>query len=141
MKKRILIVDDDPSVRESLEKILLDIGYDVVLAINGSDGEAELGRQAFDLLILDMNMPDRDGWDVLGCANSTQPLLPVIIVTGMFDQLDTTIIPGVAALLKKPIDVVPLLKTIEKFLTETFEERVGRATTGKSTTPWASVNQ
>jgi DNA-binding NtrC family response regulator len=140
MKKRILIVDDDPSVRESLEKILVETGYDVVIATDGVDGETKLGAQAFDLLILDLNMPDRDGWDVLGCANATHPLLPVIIITGMYDQLDTTIIHGAAALLKKPIDVAPLMKVIEELLAETLEQRVGRATArNKADNPWTCV--
>jgi two-component system OmpR family response regulator len=137
MKKRILAVDDDVSVREALKRILEDSGYDVVLATDGADGEAKLKDQAFDLLILDLNMPGRDGWDVLGCASANHPLLPVIIITGMFDQLDSAIIPGVASLLKKPIDVLPLLTEIEKVLSETFEQRLGRATAGGQAEPWS----
>jgi len=126
MKKRILAVDDDASVRESLKKVLEETGYEVVLATDGTEGEIKLKEQMFDLLILDLNMPGRDGWDVLGCANSYHPLLPVIIVTGMFDQLDSTNIPGAAALLKKPVDVLPLLKVIADVLGETLEQRLGR---------------
>lgn len=128
MNKRILAVDDDASVRESLKRILEDSGYEVVSATDGAEGEAKLKEQNFDLLILDMNMPGRDGWDVLGCANAEYPMLPVIVITGMFDQLDSTNIPGVAALLKKPIEVPQLLEVIETVLSETFEQRLERAT-------------
>lgn len=136
MKKRILIVDDDASVRESLKKILEDTSYDVAVATDGADGEQKLKEQAYDLLILDLNMPGRDGWDVLNCASAAHPLLPVIIITGMYDQLDTTVIPGVASLLKKPLDVPPLLKVIEELLAETFEQRLGRATAAPQAEQW-----
>lgn len=125
-KKRILTVDDDDSVRQSLKKVLEDTGYEVVAAPGGVEGEATLQQEKFDLLILDLNMPNRDGWDVLGYASANHPMLPVIIITGMFDQLETTMIPGVSALLKKPIDVLPLLKTIETLLAESLEDRLNR---------------
>jgi len=133
------MVDDDESVRESLRRILEDAGYDVTLAVDGNDGEARLASGAFDLTILDLNMPGRDGWDVLGAASAAYPMMPVIIVTGMFDQLDSTVFPGVAALLKKPIDVPPLMKAIEGALSETFEQRLGRATAARHVEPWTRV--
>lgn len=133
------MVDDDASVRESLKPILEDAGYEVVLAVDGNDGEARLAESAFDLMILDLNMPGRDGWDVLGSASTTHPMMPVIVVTGMFDQLDSTVFPGAAALLKKPIDVPPLMSAIESALTETFEQRLGRVTTTRSNEPWTRV--
>ena len=141
MKKKILVVDDSASVRESLKRILEDASYAVTLASNGLEGEQLLASQNFDLLILDLNMPDRDGWDVLGDVNAAYPLLPVVIVTGMFDQLDSTVFPGAAALLKKPIDVPPLLSAIETALTETFEQRLGRATAKSQVEPWQRIAQ
>jgi DNA-binding response OmpR family regulator len=128
MKKRIMVVDDDPSVRVSLKKVLEETGYQVELAADGDEAEVKLTSTPVDLLLLDLNLPKRDGWDVLGLANSQHPLLPVIMITGLFDQLDTTIIPGVSVLLEKPIDVTILLKTIEKLLDETPEERLHRVT-------------
>jgi len=138
MKKRILVVDDDPSVRESLKKILEDSGYQVAVGADGEEAEAQLDET--DLLILDMNMPRRDGWDVLGRVSSRNPLLPVIVVTGMMDQLDTTIIPGVSALLKKPVEATVILKTIETVLAEPVEERLRRTANSQETAPWARIN-
>lgn len=122
MKKRILIVDDDGSVRESLQKILTGADYAVTTAPDGESAEIEFGKT--DLLVLDLNLPIQDGWDILGKVNSDYPLLPVIVVTGLADQLDERTIPGAAAFLEKPIEVPLLLETIERLLNQTPEERM-----------------
>src|SRR3954453_7533264 len=83
MTKNLIVVDDDASVRESLRKVLEDAGYAVTLAADGKAAEPMLDNPKLDLLILDLNMPYRDGWDVLEDVSSNFPLLPVIIITGM----------------------------------------------------------
>jgi DNA-binding response OmpR family regulator len=136
MKKRICVVDDDSSVRESLKKVLEETGYEVILAADGKEAEGKLEDPMIELLILDLNMPNRDGWDVLEEANSNQPLMPVLIITGMMDQLATTAIPGVAALMSKPIDVSTLLKKIEYLLAESPEARLRRMIGSVEAEPW-----
>jgi DNA-binding response OmpR family regulator len=126
MKKRLFVVDDDPSVRESLKRVLEQSGYEVKLASDGTEAHAALNPADIDLLILDINMPKRDGWDVLEDLRDNHPLLPVVMITGMYSQLETTIIPGVRALLKKPLEVPQLLNTVEGLLAETAEERLHR---------------
>jgi len=121
MKKRILIVDDDGSVRASLQKILVESGYSVTVAEDGESAEDKFGQA--DLLILDLNLPIQDGWDVLGQVNSDYPLLPVIVITGLVDQLDEQTIPGASAFLEKPIEVPLLLQTIEHLLSQTAGQR------------------
>src|ERR1041385_8812000 len=86
MKKHILVVDDDISVRTSLQKILTDADYQVTAVADG--GAAEGIFEKADLLILDLNLPIQDGWDILGHVNSDYPMLPVIVITGLADQLD-----------------------------------------------------
>jgi DNA-binding response OmpR family regulator len=130
MKETLLVVDDDPSVRESLERVLASSGYHVILAADGKQAQRKLDNPEIDLLILDLNMPHRDGWDVLEDASIRHPLLPVIIITGMMDQLATTLIPGVGALMEKPIDAPLLLKRIELLLEEPTEARLRRRITG-----------
>jgi DNA-binding response OmpR family regulator len=133
MKKRLLIVDDDASVRKSLKKVLEDTGYEVITAADGVEARAHLLEPGIDLLILDLNMPNRDGWDVLEDAGAAQPLLPIIVVTGMTDQLATFCIAGVAVLMKKPVDVPILLQKVEYLLAETAEDRVRRTGDGFGT--------
>ena len=127
MKRRLMIVDDDASVRESLKKVLEDAGYEVVLASDAEEAEVRFDPQEISLLVLDLNLPVRDGWDVLEHVNSCAPLLPVILITGLVDQLATRSIPGASALLEKPVDAAVMLKTIERVLATPVEDRLSEA--------------
>jgi two-component system response regulator MprA len=125
MKKRILIVDDDISIRSSLQKILEESGYELTVAPDGDSAQTEFAKA--DLLILDLNLPIQDGWDILGQVNSGYPLLPVIVITGLADQLDERTIPGASAFLEKPIEVPALLRTIEFLLNRSLEDRLAES--------------
>jgi len=125
VKKRLFIVDDDSSVRDSLKKVLEESGYEVATACGGAEA-SQLDRARFDLMILDVDMPIRDGWDVLEELRETHPLVPVVLITGMYDHLDTTVIPGIRALLRKPVETPLLLTTVEALLSESPEERLSR---------------
>ena len=81
-----------------------------------------------DLVLLDITMPDRDGWDVYDLINSTHPLVPVIVITAKPDQFRQASELGVDALMEKPLDLPLLLRTIETYLQETGDERVRRLT-------------
>lgn len=128
MTKRILLADDDRSVRESLKKVLEGAGYEVVCASDGDDAERKFTSQPVDLLLLDLDMPGQNGWNVFGVINSQNPLLPVVIITGLENQSDRELVPGVSALLEKPIDVSDLLRTIERLLVEPIETRLRKVT-------------
>jgi DNA-binding NtrC family response regulator len=132
MKKHILIVDDDASIRSSLQNILTDSDYDVTVAEDGDSAQDAFSKA--DLLILDLYLPIQDGWDILGHVNSNYPLLPVIIITGLVDQLDETTIPGASAFLEKPVEVPALLRTVERLLGQTPDERPVEA--GRNTATW-----
>lgn len=119
MKKRVLIADDDPAVRESLRKVLEDDGYDVISAQDGEAAAKVLKNENVDLLLLDLEMPKLDGWDVFESARATRSLLPVIMITGLATELETRLIPGLDALFEKPIEVPVLLKKIQELLCET----------------------
>ncbi len=135
MKKSLLVADDDPSVREALKKVLEDAGYEVILAADGKEAESRLDNPGIDLLILDLNMPNRDGWDVLEDASSGRPFMPILVVTGMTDQLATFDIPGAAALMAKPIEAPALLQKIESLLAESVEMRLLK---NRNELEWAS---
>lgn len=119
MKKQILILDDDASVRESVCKVLAGSGYQVVLAPDGKSGLAQLRRQSFDLLLLDLDLPDLTGFDILDSIRERAPWLPVIILTGVAEQCAPGSLLGAAALLHKPADVLLLLQTVESLLKQT----------------------
>jgi DNA-binding response OmpR family regulator len=123
MRKRVLVVDDDSSIRQSLKKVLEESGYDVLLAADGEVAVKQLSQEPIDLLLLDLEMPKLDGWDVLEGVRSGCSTLPIIMITGLAGQLETRLIPGLDALLEKPIDVAILLRKIEELLTESAMQR------------------
>ena len=118
MIKRILLVDDERSIRESLSKILGAENYEVVLAENGHEAIEKYGAQRIDLLILDLNMPVKNGWDTLEWLVKIDPVLPVVIITGRSDQRALAETAGADALMEKPLDVPLLLQTIRELMDE-----------------------
>lgn len=126
MKKTILIVDDDDAIRESLRKLLQAEGYDVRLAANGREGLDQFDPANVDLLLLDLNLPQKSGWDLFERFSSMNPLIPIIIITGRDNQYKLAAAAGVGALMEKPLDVPLLLQTITALLAEPAETRLKR---------------
>jgi DNA-binding NtrC family response regulator len=130
MTKRILLVDDDRSIRESLSKILRAENYEVVLGENSQEAIEKHGLERIDLLILDLNA-DASGvtnaWTTLERLVGINPLLPLVIITGRSNQGAQAESVGADALMEKPLDVPLLLQTIRELLTEPMERRARRA--------------
>lgn len=126
MKKKVLVVDDDDSVRESLKKVLQDAGYEAVLAAGGLEAMGRCELDQVDLVLLDLNLPNQSGWDIFEPLTTHQPFLPVIIITGLPNQYATALAAGASALFEKPIEVSVLLKTMEELLAEPNEVRLQR---------------
>lgn len=118
MKKRILIVDDDTSIRNGLKKLLKTANYDVALAADGFEAVDRFFSEQIDLLIMDLNMPGKDGW--AACENITRknPYVPTIIMTGLPDQFPIVSAAGAGALVEKPLNPDELLKIISALLEE-----------------------
>jgi len=87
-KHRILIVDDDPAIRIILEALLLSEGYDLVFAENGREALEKAAELTPDLILLDVMMPDMDGFEVCRCLRGDRHLaeVPVIVVTALDDR-------------------------------------------------------
>jgi DNA-binding response OmpR family regulator len=81
MPPRVLIVEDEPTIAGSMAEALGEAGCAVVRAERADAGLAELARLPFHLLVLDLNLPDRSGWDVLEHARRHHPQLLVLMVT------------------------------------------------------------
>jgi len=100
MRKKILVVDDDVAVRESLMNAL---GYEKFIPLGAADGEEALSiieSEEIALVLLDLNMPRRNGWDTYKSIVEKDPLLPIIIITARPNQLLTCLGAGVGALSK-----------------------------------------
>ena len=108
---RILVVDDEPSVRESVGYALEQEGFTVTLAIDGEDAELKIADDgAFDLLILDIMMPGKSGLDICREVRSRSPV-PIILLTAKDAEVDKVVGLEVGAddYVTKPFSVRELL--------------------------------
>lgn len=115
--RSILVADDNPGVRESLQMQLEDLGYPVYLAENGEEAMELLKLSVPDLVILDVVMPDKGGQEVLAWIRNNKDTrdLPVIILTGhpLFGELDRLRALGIEACMEKSKDLSPLFSKID----------------------------
>lgn len=90
MKKKILIVDDEEVIRKFLKIHLAKLGYDVTEAADGVHAMEQLGKDDFDLLICDILMPKKDGWEVIRevKSNPKTKAIPVIVLTAKNEGAD-----------------------------------------------------
>ena len=91
-KHRILVVDDEPSVRGSLAGLLNDAGYDVTTAQHGFDALLQLRSATPDVIISDLNMPQMSGFEFLSVVRRRFPEIPVVAVSGAYKSGDC--VPG-----------------------------------------------
>lgn len=122
----VLIVDNDTSVRESLAKVLKGAGYQVTQAANGLEALEQFENTRVDLLLLDIGLPIRSGWEAFEQITHLNPVLPIIIITGQNDQFDQAVAAGAGAFMEKPLDAPTLLETIAELLTESKQARLRR---------------
>ncbi len=123
--KRILVVDDEESIRRSLGGLLSDEGYRVGSAADGDTALAALDGDDADLVLLDIAMPGRDGMQVLEELHRTRPALPVVMMSG-HGTIETAVRAtrlGAFDFIEKPLSVEKLLLTIEHALEQSRLER------------------
>jgi CheY-like chemotaxis protein len=128
LARRILLADDDPGVREMLGRVLESEHYEVIYAATGRSAAARFHSQAPDLVLLDLNMPDSDGWEAFDIMCERNPMVPVIVITARPGQYAQAVELGVDALMEKPLNLPCLLETIRCLLAETESQRTRRLT-------------
>jgi two-component system, OmpR family, response regulator RegX3 len=124
---RILIADDEPSVRDSVSYALKQEGFDVTLAVDGDDADVKLeGEQGFDLLILDIMMPGRSGLDLCREVRGRSPI-PIILLTAKDAEVDKVVGLEVGAddYVTKPFSVRELLGRVRAQLRRRELDRSG----------------
>ena len=131
-KPRILVIDDEESPRESLRFILKD-RYDVTLVESGPTGLEALGKsEPFDVVLLDMKMPQMDGLEVLSKILQHTPTMPVVMVTAITEAKPAVqaMKMGAADYLNKPFDVDEIRLVVDRILKEkALVREVGRLRT------------
>ncbi|HEX5432643.1 MAG TPA: response regulator, partial [Candidatus Angelobacter sp.] len=107
----VLIIDDESSIRESLEALLDADGYSVYSAASGEEGLARLAEQPVDAVLLDFALPDRNGLDILSDIRDRHAALPVIMITayGTLENAVAAMRGGASNFIQKPWDNEKLL--------------------------------
>lgn len=120
---RMLVIDDDPGVREVLKLALVLEGFDVVEAESGDVAVAAATTHAFDVAITDLKMPGMSGLETLAALRQIDPSLPVIIASGFLAEevAAECLSLGALACIRKPFDLEDLLSLVQRAL----RERVG----------------
>jgi excisionase family DNA binding protein len=124
-RPRILVVEDDDSVRTLLAKALDLADYEVHVAPDGHIGLERLAQYSYDLLIADLNLPGLDGLSMARQARRSTPALPVIIITGHSTErtaIDAANL-GVAGYLTKPLRIPRVLATVAHALGEEEDKK------------------
>ena len=90
MGKKVLIVDDEEVIRKFLKINLLKLGYEVKEAMDGLQALEQLGKDTYDLLISDVLMPNKNGWEVVKAVRSNPKTrdMPIIILTAKNEDAD-----------------------------------------------------
>src|SRR5271165_1424412 len=124
-KGRILVIDDEADIRESLETLLCLEGYTVELAQNGGEGLRRAEAANYDMILLDLMMPDRSGMEVLREIRERDAETPVFMITayGSVEVAVTALKNGANDYFSKPWDNEKLIIEIERMIARTRLER------------------
>ncbi len=112
---KILVIDDQKSIRNTLKDILEYESYEVEVAENGEEGVEIFNKEKFDLVLCDIKMPNMDGMEVLETITAKDPDIPVVMISG-HGNIDTaveSIKKGAYDFIEKPLDLNRLLVTIK----------------------------
>jgi two-component system, cell cycle sensor histidine kinase and response regulator CckA len=121
---KILVADDEPSVRQTIQRFLIRRSAVPVIACDGAEAEELLRSQHFDVVLLDVMMPKKTGYQLIPIVRETQPGTPVILMSGYSEQPDSAEQPD--AFIEKPFSVSTLEGTIQSAMRgDVAAERAG----------------
>ena len=118
MNPRILFVDDEAEILESLSAFFRIKGYDVTTARTAQEAMALADEERFDLALLDINLAGENGLELLGYFKANFPLVPVVIFTGLEedDLLDQAMARGAAGFMRKADPLDDLLAALQVYV-------------------------
>ena len=111
--RRVLLIDDQPDVRESVSDMLKALGHDVTVAADGQSGLRLVEDGEFDVVLTDLKMPGIDGLEVAKRIRAGHPDLPVILLTGWGTLFENAEPEAVSMVLPKP----PTLHSLSEAIT------------------------
>ncbi len=125
IRPRILVVDDEPLILEGMSRLLATRDYEVIPAQGGCDALIAIGKQQFDIVLLDLGMPDLGGNEVLRFIADRGVSTPVIVVSGesSIDGAINALRAGACDFVRKPYEPEELLRRIDNTLTRSRLEK------------------
>ncbi len=115
----ILVIDDDPDIREVVREILEGEGYLVTTAANGAEALRVLEQQRPALVLLDMRMPVLNGWDFAAALRARGARPPILVMTAAQSARRWAEEIGAQGYIAKPFDLSDLLTAVERLLSQT----------------------
>jgi len=118
LPKRVLVVDDDPVVTRSIDRVLSEKGYAVSKAASGPEALKKFAGEDYDVVFTDIRMPGMDGLEVAGHMRERRPWVPVVIITGYGTSANEAKAEamGVADFLHKPLSPETIERSARKAL-------------------------
>jgi DNA-binding response OmpR family regulator len=122
MKARLLLLEDDPNLSESVSEYLEEHGFDVIRVYDAASAEDALFEQKFDLLLLDVNVPGGDGFSLLKEARNGGNATPAVFITSRnaMNDLERGFESGGDDYLRKPFELKELLLRVQTILKRNF---------------------
>ena len=117
-RQRILLIDDQPDVRESVSDMLKALGHDVSVASDGRAGLQLVQTESFDVVLTDLRMPGMDGLDVAKRVRTLRPNVPVVLLTGWETFFEDSQPEAVSVVLPKPPTLHSLSEAITRAATD-----------------------
>jgi CheY-like chemotaxis protein len=113
----VLIMDDEPDLREIWAEVLIGAGHQVHTAPNAIEGMKLIGLHSFDIVLLDLNMPRMSGLEMLKRLRSIEADLPIVVITGIADPSINRAIreAGASGVFGKPISLKELTGIVSQF--------------------------
>ena len=133
---KILIIDDELAIRESLETLLSLEGYDVTVAGTAREGMAQIGERSFDVVLLDLALPDKSGMDLLAEIRLVHPEQAVIMITayGTVENAVSAMQSGATNFIQKPWDNEKLLADVRSAVARQKSRRRKRSAEARAQT-------
>jgi DNA-binding response OmpR family regulator len=115
-KKTILLVDDEPEVRESLGRVLALEQYEVTGVASKAEAMSRLANAAYDGILLDVNLPDGSGWDLYRKMRQEQSDLPIVVISARPQDENADALDALGVWMPKPLDLTELLMKLGKMV-------------------------
>lgn len=123
----VLVVDDEPGARESVKSIFEDLGYQVALASNGQEAVKKVESKHYDVILMDIGMPEMNGFEACRRIVESDPSAKVVIVTGreVNQCARQALMAGAFSLLTKPVEPEDMISLVDSLVGSTDDGALG----------------